>query len=214
MTALSMLAARARSAADRLLERPWVYRSIQAPFAQAKLEPFFRHVDRASLRSVLDVGCGPGTNAAHFAELEYVGVDINPDYIASATQRFGARFVVGDVMDSSVLPGARFDCVLLNSLLHHLDDNAVRQLLRRLASRIAPGGRVHVMDLVLPENPSPAWLIAKLDRGRYPRPLASWRQLFAEAFAERVFEPYSFGLPGLPLWQMIYFQGTASSSAC
>ena len=213
MSALSNLAARARSSADRLLEQPWVYRSIQAPFAEAKLAPFFRHVDRARLRSVLDVGCGPGTNAAHFAAGQYLGIDINPDYIASAQRRFGARFAVGDVTDPCVLPGARFDCVLANSLLHHLDDDAVRALLSRLAERVAPGGRVHVMDLVLPEQPSAAQLMARLDRGRHPRPLADWRRLFAEAFEERVFEPYALGLPGLALWQMVYFEGEPRTPA-
>jgi SAM-dependent methyltransferase len=196
-----------RAIADRVLERPWVYRSIQAPFARAKLAPFLRRTEPEQLRRVLDVGCGPGTNAPHFAALDYLGIDINPDYIASARRRFGPRFIVGDVTDPAVLPGARFECVLVNSLLHHLDDAAVRALLTRLAQRVAPGGRVHVLELVLPEALSAARCLAKLDRGRYARPLAQWRGLFAQSLEERKFEPYAIGLPGLPLWQMVYFEG-------
>jgi SAM-dependent methyltransferase len=208
MTPLRALALRVRSTADRALEQPWVYRSIQAPFAEAKLAPFFRHTDRARLARVLDVGCGPGTNAAHFRAVEYTGIDINPDYIASARRKFGERFIVGDVTDAAVLPGVGFECVLLNSLLHHLDDEAVQALLCRLAERVAPNGLVHVMDLVLPATWSAAKALARLDRGRYPRPLSAWRSLFAQAFEERVFEPYALGPRGLPLWQMVYFQGT------
>jgi SAM-dependent methyltransferase len=208
MTLLRTLAARARRAADRVLEQPWAYRSIQAPFAEAKLAPFFRHTDPAQLRRVLDVGCGPGTNAAHFRARQYTGIDINPDYIATARRSFGERFIVGDVTDPAVLPGASFECVLLNSLLHHLDDEASCNLLSRLSERVAPGGRLHVMELVLPSTRSAARTLARLDRGRYPRPLSAWRALFAQAFEEHVFEPYAVGLPGLPLWQMVYFQGS------
>lgn len=211
MSAVRALGAAARRTADRWLEHPWVYRGIQAPFAHAKLAPFLRRVEKAHLRSVLDVGCGPGTNAAHFARENYLGVDINPDYIASARRRFGDHFVVGDVTDPTVLPGATFQCVLANSLLHHLDDDAVRALLSRLAHRVAPGGAIYVMDLVLPEEPSAARLMAKLDRGRYARSLRHWRELLTQSFALRVFEPYALGVPGLPLWQMVYFEGAARS---
>lgn len=85
-----------RRFADRAFELPIVYRTIQAPFAEAKLAPFFRGLKARSVRSVLDVGCGPGTNAAHFAHLDYTGIDINPDYIASARRRHAGRFVAGD----------------------------------------------------------------------------------------------------------------------
>ncbi len=197
-----------RSIADRLLENPLVYRGIQAPFAEAKLAPFFRRMAGHDLKRVLDVGCGPGTNARHFTHADYTGIDINADYIASASRRFPGRFVVGDVTDPAVLPNSQFECVIANSLLHHLDDASVRALLGRLARLVAPGGSVHVLDLVMPPRWNPAKLLATLDRGRHARPLAQWRELFAESFVERAFEPYPLGIPLIPLWQMVYFNGT------
>jgi hypothetical protein len=50
-------------------------------------------------------------------------------------------------------------------------------------------------------------LLARLDRGQFARPIESWRALFTEHLREEHFEPYAFGLPGLPLWQMVYFVG-------
>ena len=197
-----------RRLADRALELPLVYRVLQAPFAEAKLAPFFRRMDRRDMRTVLDVGCGPGTNAAHFAHLDYTGIDINGDYIASARRRHPGRFVVGDVTDPAVLPDDRYDCVLMNSLLHHLDDASVRALLGRLGRLVAPGGAVHILDLVLPAHWNAARALARLDRGRYARPLAAWRGLFGAAFVERAFEPYGLGVPLLTLWHMVYFEGT------
>ena len=196
-----------RRLADGALELPFVYRGLQAPFAEAKLSPFFRHMQGHRLRTVLDVGCGPGTNAAHFAHLDYTGIDINPAYIASASRRHAGRFVTGDVTDASVLPGGQFDCVLMNSLLHHLDDSAVRSLLARVGRLVAPGGAVHILDLVLPPHWSAARALARLDRGRYARPVETWRALFSEAFIVGAFEPYPLGLPFLTLWSMVYCEG-------
>lgn len=192
---------------DRLLEVPIVYRAWQAPFAGAKLRPFLQQVDTDRVRRVLDVGCGPGTNAPVFRSCDYVGVDVNPEYIATASRRHAGRFVVGDVSTEEVLPAEHFDCVFVNSLMHHLDDGAVRGLLRRLARLTSDDGAVHILDLVLPEQPSAARLMARLDRGPFARPLEHWRRLFAEHLVEKHFEPYPLGIPGLPLWQMLYFVG-------
>jgi len=208
MTAPSSSPPFLRRFADRALELPLVYRGLQAPFAQAKFAPFFRHVRDRNVRTVLDVGCGPGTNAAHFRHLDYTGIDINADYIASAQRRIPGRFVVGDVTDPNVLPGGQYDCVLVNSLLHHLEDAAVRSLLARLGRLVAAGGAVHILDLVMPARWNPARVLARLDRGRHPRPLEAWRALFSEAFAVRAFEPYGLGLPFVTMWEMVYFEGT------
>jgi SAM-dependent methyltransferase len=192
---------------DRLMEHPWIYRAWQAPFADAKLRPFLRRLAGASPRRVLDIGCGPGTNAHVFADSAYVGVDINPDYIETAKARHPGRFVVGDVTDPSVLPDERFDCVFANSLMHHLDDEATDGLLARMAALTAPGGRVHILDLVLPERASPARALARMDRGHYARPVSSWRALVERHVTVELEQVYALGLPGLPLWWMIYFVG-------
>jgi len=196
-----------RRAVDRALELPIVYRTIQAPFADAKLRPFLDRVDLTNVKRVLDVGCGPGTNARVFEKTDYVGIDINPDYIATATRRFKGRFVVGDVADESVLPNEKFDVVFANSLMHHLPDDVTRSLLKRMSKLVAPGGAVHVLDLVLTPGPSPARLFAKMDRGRHARPIEEWKALFREHLSERQCKVYPLGLPGVPLWWMVHFEG-------
>jgi SAM-dependent methyltransferase len=196
-----------RRATDRLLELPFVYRAWQAPFASAKLKPFLAYAGTETTRRVLDIGCGPGTNARVFAGSDYVGIDINPDYISKASSRHPGRFVVGDVTDESIFPDEQFDCVFANSLMHHLDDESVRNLLGRMARLTAPGGKVHVLDLVLPPHASAGRVLAQLDRGRFARPVERWRSLFGEHLREERFQPYSFGLPLVPLWDMVYFVG-------
>jgi hypothetical protein len=50
--------------------------------------------------------------------------------------------------------------------------------------------------------------MARLDRGRYARPLAAWRDLLVAHFDPLVFETYSVGGG---LWAMLYFQGGGKS---
>jgi SAM-dependent methyltransferase len=194
--------------AKHLMDHPLAYRLWQAPFAARKLAPFLRHIAGNPPASVLDVGCGPGTNASCFPGCDYLGLDINPRYIASATRRYGPRFRLADVTRDDLGVGGAYDCILINSLLHHLPDPAVERVLARVSSSLAPGGTVHVLDLVLPEQPSVARLLTRIDRGYYPRPAARWRELFTAHFTLGHCEPYSLRLGGVALWKMIYLAGS------
>jgi SAM-dependent methyltransferase len=190
------------------LEHSLAYRLSQAPFAEKKLGPLFAHNDLRAVRRVLDVGCGPGTNTRHFSHADYVGVDINPRYIAYARRRYGREFLVADVTAGPDL-GSRFDCVLVNSFLHHVADREAHRILVDLAPRLTPDGHVHVLELVLPARRSIARLLARLDRGAYARPLDAWRTLLAAHFEPVVFEPYELGTLGVTVLHMVYFKGRA-----
>lgn len=204
-----------RMLAARVLEHTLAYRAWQAPFAERKLAPMRRHGGRERARRVLDVGCGPGTNAHHFADADYyLGLDINPGYVADAARRHRARpgrreFVVADVTAYEVSAAERFDCILANSVFHHIATTHTRRILAHLATLLADDGHLHVLDLVLPERASVPRLLARWDRGEFPRPLDEWRAIFAEAFEPVVFEPYALGRFGATLWRMVYFKGRA-----
>ncbi|MDB4882314.1 MAG: Methyltransferase type 12 [Gemmatimonadetes bacterium] len=193
----------------RLMENTLAYRLWQAPFAERKLAPLFAHNDVPGARRVLDVGCGPGTNTHHFSGADYLGIDFNPDYIESARQRTGREFIVADVTKYEVADDQRFDLILANSLFHHIDSESTRRILAHLATLLAPDGHVHIFDLVLPERPSVAKLLARADRGDFPRPIEEWRTLFGESFETEVFEPYHLGAGGVSMWNMVYFKGRA-----
>ncbi len=192
---------------SRLMERALLYRLWQMPFAERKLAPVLRHNDLSAARRVLDVGCGPGTNAAHFAYADYVGLDNNPEYIAWARQRHRGRFLVADVCRETSLAGSGFDFVLVNSVFHHIATPSVRTILAHLAGLLTDGGHVHILDLIMPERPGLPRLLARWDRGEFPRPLPEWQALFSEAFEPVLLEPYPLALAGLTLWNMVYFKG-------
>lgn len=194
---------------EALLEQTHVYRLWQAPFAADKLTPVLRHNELRGARRVLDVGCGPGTNTAHFQNSEYVGIDINPRYVTWARRRYGREFVVADIRTYAFPDDRKFDLALVNSFLHHVDAEEARQILGAVMRTVAPGGTIHILDLVLPEEPSLARWLARHDRGRFARRLEEWRGLFGSIFEITLFQPYALSLLGVPLWSMVYCKGQA-----
>ena len=190
-----------------LIARPLTYRIWQAPFADRKIHPILAHNDLTRVRRVLDVACGPGTNTKYFRGVEYLGVDWNEDYIHYASRRYGRDFVCADVTDPDFAVVGAFDFILVNSVLHHLSDAEIGTLLERLAQLLSPDGSIHLLELVRPPTPGVAGLLARLDRGRYARPLAEWHRLLTAAFVPERFEPYVLTGLGVPFWHMVYFKG-------
>ncbi len=196
-----------------ILSFPKVYQLWQAPFAQRKLEPLLKHNDSSDIRRVLDVGCGPGTNARFFRKREYLGLDINPRYIESATRRFKAshgapcEFRIQDVCEYDPEETERSDFILLNSFLHHIDDENTDRILSRLHNILTADGHIHILDLVLPDSAGIPRMLARLDRGKHPRSLENWKDIFRKHFMPVIFEPFHLKRCGIPFWSMVYFKG-------
>jgi SAM-dependent methyltransferase len=98
-------------------------------------------------RSVLDVGCGDGFNSNRFWDAagakSWVALDPAEHAIQVANankQGRPIRFEVGDA-HRLAYPDDSFDLVLMQSILHHLDDDP-RQTLRE-AFRVAPEVVIH-----------------------------------------------------------------------
>jgi len=193
-----------------ILERTLVYRAWQAPFAEQKFAPVARTNELSKARRVLDVACGPGTNTKYFSGTDYLGVDVNEKYIRDARRRHGRNFMVADArqLGRTVLVGQQpFDFILINSFLHHVDTKDSLEVLASLDSILAPGGHIHILELVLPEDRGMAHFLARWDRGNFARSLPEWQALFSQVFAQMFFEPYSVGAMGTTLWNMVYFKG-------
>lgn len=191
------------SAIADVLDQPGLYRLWQAPFARQKLRPLVESGVLERVDSVLDVGCGPGTNAATLSQVgRYLGVDISEEYVGYARRRYGDHFVVADVTEG--IPGeGGFELVVLNSLMHHLDDAGASRLLASLRSLLMPGGEIHILDLVLADAGLPRRLALE-DRGDFPRPVDRWVSLISTHLEIRHVSPYPVGIGGFPLWQMVH----------
>jgi SAM-dependent methyltransferase len=178
-----------------------------APFAEKKFAPIISHNDLGTVRRVLDVGCGPGTNAPHFSGSQYLGIDVNERYIQSAKRRYGDHFIAADAAEFLGNPNARFDFILVNSFLHHVDTGTAAGILLNLSRLLTEDGHIHVMELVLPPARSMTRFMAQADRGKYPREIQEWKRMFRGIFQEVALEQYKLGTLGLSLWDMVYFKG-------
>lgn len=189
------------------MDHALVYRLWQATHAERKIAPFLARVANNPPKRVLDVGCGPGTNARHFRDCDYLGVDINPSYVSNATRRYGHRFRVADVTRNDLDDGGTYDCILVNSLLHHLSDVDADRLLSRLPALLSADGVVHIIDIVMPGRRFIARKLARLDRGKFVRSSERCRELMTRHFTLCSLEEYGLRNMGVTFWQVLYFTG-------
>ena len=132
---------------------------------------------------VLDVGCGNADLADLLpSEVFYLGLDNNPGYIASAKAR-GVNVIEAHVSELGGLGYESFDSIVLVGVLHHLDDDTVKLLMRDMSAVLSPGGCVVSVDPV--NHPGQGMIsrsIMAMDRGKYIRRESDYRSLIASSF--------------------------------
>ena len=98
---------------------------------------------------LLDIGAGTGRNAAHFANLGYRVLAVEP---TPSLRAFGVRRHAHEAIEwlDDRLPelkrlgerAARFDLLLICAVWQHLDEAEREEALPRLTERALPGGRI------------------------------------------------------------------------
>lgn len=135
---------------------------------------------------ILDLGCGTADILEHLPAVDYVGVDPSERYVGAAVARFGDR---GTFVTSAA---ERFDesspdrtITMAIGVLHHLDDDAAREMLAVAAASLVDGGRFVAIDPTLVEGQHPiARLLVSRDRGQHVRPPAEQEALVQTAFPD------------------------------
>jgi SAM-dependent methyltransferase len=142
--------------------------------------------------AILDFGCGPGRDLAHFRSLghEAVGLEGCQAFCAMARRHSGCEVLEQDFLHLS-LPGGRFDGVFANASLFHVPGDELPRVLGELRASLKPRG------VLFCSNPrgedQEGW---NGDRyGRYWS-LESWRRVVLAAGFEELGHYYR--PPGLP----------------
>lgn len=179
-----------RGGLHRFLELSWVYTAFQGlisrPGAAERMRgELYPELGSRPLR-VLDIGCGPAAFFARYRDvegLEYVGIEPNKAYVDDAEQRFpDIELYAGTVPQVRDRISGRFDLVVFEGVLHHIDDATAVEGLRFAGERLAPGGRIVALDPVLLPRQNPiARALPSLDRGKHVRTLDGYRQLAVDA---------------------------------
>jgi SAM-dependent methyltransferase len=91
--------------------------------------------------TLLDLGCGPGRDLAHFASLghEVVGLDGCAAFCAMARERTGCEVLEQDFLALS-LQEARFHGIFANASLFHVPSRELPRVLGELRRALAPRG--------------------------------------------------------------------------
>ncbi len=181
------------------LRNPW----LAIPLADYEAHMALPHVGQADLlanvladavrlhapRSVAVLGCAGGNGFDRVPPgTRLVGIDVNPDYVAAAQVRYGARarleLFVGDVT-ADELPFAPVDLAYAGLLFEYVEPAVA---LRRLATKLVPGAMlVAVLQLASTAQaevtPSPYTSLAALaSRMRLVPPVALTRDALAEDY--------------------------------
>lgn len=133
---------------------------------------------------ILEIGCGPGTIVPYLPRTEYVGFDVNQEYIDQARSRFpNAAFVCERVSELTLPNRGYYDIVLALAILHHLDDAEAGQLFRLAHDALRPGGRLVTLDGVWTDDQSRgARYVQARDRGQFIRHEKAYVALAAQVF--------------------------------
>jgi 2-polyprenyl-3-methyl-5-hydroxy-6-metoxy-1,4-benzoquinol methylase len=138
---------------------------------------------------ILDIGCGTGRILEYLpVSTEYVGLDLNPKYIAYAQNKYKTRaqFYCADVSElTNYVPKfTQFDIILTTAILHHLEDNEVSRLFENLYEYLKERGKIMTFDPTFVPNQS--WLakyIISKDRGQNVRTPEEYIRLIKNRFS-------------------------------
>ena len=132
------------SSVGQLLDRPAIFHAARFLLvgSQQLTKRFLREQLAAGSReTVLDVCCGVGEFAEAVAG-RYIGIDLNERFIHEARRRYRGdarkRFEVADVLQSQY-PAGHFDKAMLVNSLHHFSDEEAMRLMtevRRITRRL------------------------------------------------------------------------------
>jgi SAM-dependent methyltransferase len=106
--------------------------------------PFLVPLREAGVRTILELGCGTGNDAARLAGEGYsvTAVDLSGEAIKQARARFGSmvRFAVADIAQRLPFTDGSFDAVMSNVAMHMFPDGVTRALFAEVRRLVRPGG--------------------------------------------------------------------------
>lgn len=163
---------------ERLLGIPFLYNAFQSvvgKLGKSKLKLFSKFLPYTPGKSILDLGCGPGTNAILFQPKDYLGIDTDEAYVDSAQKnhkeyRFSNQDFCALTRSDNMVPNAGFDLILANGLMHHLPKNLATQFFLKAQELLASGGYLLTIDPCIHDKQS--GLKKRLilsDRGKFIR---------------------------------------------
>jgi SAM-dependent methyltransferase len=107
-------------------------------------EPFLVPLQEAGVRTILELGCGTGNDAARLAAAGYsvTAIDLSGEAVDQARARYGAmaRFAVADMTHRLPFPSGSFDAVMSNVAVHMFPDGVTRSVFAEVGRVVRSSG--------------------------------------------------------------------------
>jgi len=143
-----------------------------------------KYIKRKNVK-ILDIGCGPAEILDSLSTEKYYGYDINRNYIDHAKQKYAGRgnFYCKKFTKKEIKKLPMFDHVLLFGILHHLNDNEIKNLITLIKKVVKKGGSIITEDpiLIKKQNLIARYIINK-DRGNNVRNKKEYLKIFKKYF--------------------------------
>lgn len=171
-----------------LLRHPEIYQLFKIAVGGFSAEASLVHQYLAPQpgQRVIDIGCGTGDILSALPDgVRYDGFDIDRMYIDFANQRFGRRAKFHCRLFDQDAAGefGPADIVMMNGVLHHMDDDSARVTLSSIERVLKIGGTLFTLDGVyLPGQSHIAKWFLDNDRGKFVRNEAAYRSLLSDSF--------------------------------
>lgn len=111
---------------------PKVYDYIQILATGGFLKKVSEELKFMNDQSIMDIGCGTGTLVEYINPKEYLGVDLNPDFIKLARKKYPQYdFKVLNIVTQK-FPEKKFKFIFIMNVLHHLTDTQIGIMLTKI----------------------------------------------------------------------------------
>jgi SAM-dependent methyltransferase len=196
-----------------ILNAPSVYQLFQVcgGFFSARVKAINQYLEIRPGQRLIDIGCGPGHILPKLPRgVLYDGFDVDEKYIRFANRHFGhlGKFHCQIFDAAAAKEFGPADGVLMNGVLHHLDDKSFTETVSAIHSALRPGGFLFTFDGVyVPGQGAVAKWLLDNDRGKFVREGQWYRNLLARFFDKTEFHirkdlisvPLSYNLVKIPL---------------
>jgi len=135
--------------------------------------------------AILDIGCGPAEILDSLPSVKYFGYDINSNYINHAKRKYKNRgkFYCKKFTNKDIKKLPKFDHVLLFGILHHLNDNEIKKLMKLIKKILKKNGNIITEDPIFVKEQNPiAKFIIKKDRGNNVRNKSEYLKIIGKYF--------------------------------
>jgi ubiquinone/menaquinone biosynthesis C-methylase UbiE len=172
--------------ARRSLDRPALFNLVRNILAggQTGVHSYIEQaLDLSVNDSLVDMCCGTGDYAV-IVPGQYVGVDLNTSFIEFGRKRYkdtpNKEFLIRDATQTE-MPEKSFTYAFFISGLHHFPEEKAIRILKEI-NRITQR-KVAVVDLVPDKRYPIRYLLTRIDRGDYVRPIEVQREIIQKVLS-------------------------------